>query len=85
MEKLKNMRIQKRLIRSFILTTAITGFSAVIAVIALLIISNRYTYALNNYVFSQGDIGKAMIMFTDVRNATRGVIGYDDAEILDYR
>lgn len=33
--------------------------------------------------FSQGDIGKAMTVFTDVRSATRGIIGYNDPDLVD--
>ncbi len=82
MPKLNEMRIQKRLTTGFIITTAITSIGAILGIIALIYISNRYTYALQNYGFSQGDIGKAMIMFTDTRSSTRGIIGYDDADLI---
>lgn len=82
MPKLNEMRIQKRLTTGFIITTAITSIGAILGIIALIFISNRYTYALQNYGFSQGDIGKAMIMFADTRSSTRGIIGYDDADLI---
>ena len=82
MPKLNEMRIQKRLSTGFIFTTAITSIGAVLAIIALLYISNRYTFALQNYGFSQGDIGKAMIMFADTRSSTRGIIGYDGEALV---
>ncbi len=82
MPKLNEMRIQKRLTTGFIITTAITSIGAILGIIALIFISNRYTYALQNYGFSQGDIGKAMIMFADTRSSTRGIIGYDDDDSL---
>ena len=82
MPKLNEMRIQKRLTTGFITTTAITSIGAILGIIALIFISNRYTYALQNYGFSQGDIGKAMIMFADTRSSTRGIIGYDDADLI---
>lgn len=82
MPKLNEMRIQKRLTTGFIITTAITSIGAILGIIALIYISNRYTYALQNYGFSQGDIGKAMIMFADTRSSTRGIIGYDDADLI---
>lgn len=82
MPKLNEMRIQKRLTTGFIITTAITSIGAILGIIALIFISNRYTYALQNYGFSQGDIGKAMIMFADTRSSTRGIIGYDDDDLI---
>ena len=81
MPKLNEMHIQKRLTTGFTFTTAITSIGAIVGIIALLFISNRYTYALQNYGFSQGDIGKAMIMFADTRSNTRGIIGYDDEDL----
>ena len=82
MPKLNEMRIQKRLTTGFIITTAITSIGAILGIIALIFISNRYTYALQNYGFSQGDIGKAMIMYADTRSSTRGIISYDDADLI---
>ena len=73
MPKLNEMHIQKRLTTGFTFTTAITSIGAIVGIIALLFISNRYTYALQNYGFSQGDIGKAMIMF-EIHEATHVVL-----------
>lgn len=49
----------------------------------MIVTMNRYQHALTNYGFSQGDIGKAMTVFTDVRSATRGIIGYNDPDLVD--
>lgn len=54
----------------------------VIGAIMMLIISTQYKHALTNYGFSQGDIGKAMIVFADARSAARGVIGYNDTDMI---
>lgn len=78
----RNERIEKRLVKSFAVVTILTAVAAVIGLIALLVTSNRYAYALQNYGFSQGDIGKMMVTFADTRSATRAVIGYTDAEIV---
>ena len=69
------MRIEKRLISSFRITTLITSVTAIAAILVLLIISNRYTYALQYFGFAQGDIGRAMILFTDIRGDTRAIVG----------
>lgn len=81
-KKLEAFRIERRLSGGFFITTAITSIGAVIGVIALLIISNRYTYALQYYGFAQGDIGKAVIAFSEARSATRGIIGYVDENTI---
>lgn len=78
----KKERIEKRLVNSFAIVTILTAIAAVIGLIALLVTANRYSYALKNYGFSQGDIGKMMTTFADTRSATRAVIGYTDAEIV---
>lgn len=80
MKKLNEMRIEKRLTTGFRITTIITSIAAIAAVIVLLIISNRYTYALRYYGFPQGDIGRAMILFTDSRSDTRAIVGYDNQD-----
>ena len=77
MKKLNEMRIEKRLTTGFRITTMITSIAAIAAIIVLLIISSRYTYALRYYGFPQGDIGRAMILFTDSRSDTRAIVGYD--------
>ena len=83
MKKLNEMRIEKRLTTGFRITTMITSIAAIAAVIVLLIISSRYTYALRYYGFPQGDIGRAMILFTDSRSDTRAIVGYDNQDEID--
>lgn len=78
----KEMRIKKRLTAGFTLVTAITSIAAIVGLAATLIISSQYSDALVNYGFSQGDIGKALTVFTELRSTTRGIIGYTDADII---
>lgn len=40
-------------------------------------------YALKNYGFSQGDIGKMMITFADTRSYLRAAIGYQDENLVN--
>lgn len=63
--------------------STITAAAALLGLIAMIVISNRYDYALENYGFAQGDIGKAMFEFADVRSSLRAAIGYDDADAID--
>ncbi len=79
----KEERIEKRLQKSFVIVTMMAAVAAIIALVALLILSNRYTYALDQYGFSQGDIGNAMAAFADTRSSTRAVIAYADEEFVN--
>lgn len=79
----KDERIEKKLTKSFLTVSLITAISAVLGLIALIVVANRYSYALTNYGFAQGDIGKAMFEFADVRSSLRAAIGYDDADAIE--
>ncbi len=74
--------IEKKLTKSFFKVASITASVAILGLIALVVISNRYSYALKNYGFAQGDIGKAMFEFADVRSSLRAAIGYDEADAI---
>lgn len=79
----KKENIEKKLTHSFFKISAITALAAVFGLIALVVISNRYSYALHNFGFAQGDIGKAMFEFADVRSSLRAAIGYEDQQAID--
>lgn len=83
MLKFEKMRIKKRLTTGFVMVSLITAVSALVAIIAMVVIANRYSYALTNYGFAQGDIGKAMVVFADARSSTRAVISYTDSDIIN--
>lgn len=78
----KDEKIEKKLTKSFLMVSLITAVSAVLGLIALIVVSNRYSYALKNYGFAQGDIGKAMFEFADIRSSLRATIGYDDEDAI---
>ena len=79
-EKLQNMRIQKRLRTSSLITLALTGVATLIAMIVLVTMIVRYNYTLTYYAFPQGDIALAMNEYAEVRSATRAIIGYDSED-----
>lgn len=79
----ENLRIKERLTKAFVMVAAITAIGAVVGLAAMLIMSNRYSSALVNYGFSQGDIGKTMITFANTRSATRAIIGFDEQDLVD--
>lgn len=65
------------------MVTGIATIAAILGIIAMLAASSRYEYAMENYGFSQGDIGKAMVTFSETRSALRAVVGYDDEDMID--
>ena len=81
-KKWKMMNIQTRLKKGFRFTTILTALAGVLAIIVLGIMSTQYSDALKYYGFSQGDIGKSMVAFTETRSCTRGLIGYTDPDVL---
>lgn len=62
-DKNQRVNIEKKLTASIFRVSLITAGAAVLGIIALIIISARYSYALHNFGFAQGDIGKAMFEF----------------------
>lgn len=44
--------------------------------IAIFAMSSLYEHGMSNYGFSQGDIGKAMVTFSEARSSLRAVISY---------
>ena len=75
--------IRERLNQAFTRVSAIASIGAVLGIIAMIILTQRYSYALKHYGFSQGDIGKALVTFADTRSSVRGIIGYDDESVTD--
>lgn len=78
----ENLKIRKRLGKAFRIIVTSCSIAAVLGVVMLIVTMTLYKNALNNYGFSQGDIGKAMVAFTDTRSATRAIIGYDDDSLI---
>lgn len=82
-EKMKQMRIEKRLTSSSIITVGLTAIAAVIATIALFWVGYTYNDILTYNAFPQGDIGLSMMELADIRSCTRGAIGYSDPELIE--
>lgn len=83
LKNLSKLKIEKRLSKSFTLVSLIASIAAVIGLIALIITTTQYSSALKNYGFAQGDIGKALVTFADTRAATRGIIAYQQKDLID--
>lgn len=83
MNKLNNMRIKEKLVRSYFYVILITGIAALVGVVAMVIMTTQYNNVLNKNGFSQGDIGKTMTTFAETRSSLRAVIGYDKASDIE--
>ena len=79
----KKESIEKKLTNSFFKVAAIAAIAAVLGLAAMIFLSVRYSYALTNFGFAQGDIGRAMFDFADIRSSLRAAIGYDDQEAVN--
>lgn len=68
--------IRKRQNKGFSLITIVCCIALVLCDIAIFAMSSQYEHAMSNYGFSQGDIGKAMVTFSEARSSLRAVISY---------
>ncbi len=79
----KDLKINERLKKSFTMVALIASIAGAVGAIMMVVVMTQYKSALTNYGFSQGDIGKAMIVFADARSATRGIVGYDSEDLVN--
>lgn len=82
MKKGYELKIRERSSKSYLQVIFIASISAIVGIIALLVMTRTYNNALNNYGFSQGDIGKAMTAFSGARSEVRAAVGYTDEDII---
>ncbi len=78
----KKQRVKDRLMSRFNFVINLTSISAILALVAMIIVGIRYNNALSNYGFVQGDIGKAMVTLSETRSALRASIGYVDSSSI---
>ncbi len=74
----KKAGIKQQVTKAITQVSMILSAAAVLAVIILFVMSQRYEHALKYYGFSQGDIGHAMTAFAEARSSLRAAIGYDE-------
>lgn len=73
------MNIAKKLIISFVSIGIIGAIASVVAALMLSTVSSQYEYALINYGFSQGTIGKALVVTANGLRYARDVVNCTDA------
>ena len=79
----KGMRIEARLRKVFNLIIIIASIGSVIGVIALVAVLGQFKHAMNNYALPQGDIALFMNEYAECRSNMRGIIGYEDQDLID--
>ena len=79
----KGLRIEKRLKRAFNIISIISAIASFIGLIAIVIVTSNYKNAMKNYALPQGDIALFMNEYAECRSNTRGIIGYEDPEVID--
>lgn len=74
---MKSRKIQQKLLSTCLLIAIITSLSGVVSFTLMSRLDKEYSKAIEEYGFSQGYIGRAMILIADNRRAVRDVVNYD--------
>jgi len=80
---LKNMKIGKKLILTFVLVSTISSFAGIVGLIEMTNMNDSYSNALTDYGFSQGDIGLFHAEFNDSRAIIREILFSTDTETMN--
>ena len=79
----RGVRIEKRLKKAFNLTSIISIIASLVGLIAIIVVTVSFKNAMNNYALPQGDIALFMNEYAECRSNMRGIIGYDDQNLID--
>ena len=75
----KNMTVKNRLIAAFVIVTLIACVSGVVGVCVLKRTDTKYSEAITNYGYAQGDIGRVLTALSDSRGELRSVATASDS------
>ena len=79
----KGLRIQARLRKAFNAIIVIASIGSVVGIISLMVVIGQFKNAMDNYALPQGDIALFMNEYAECRSNMRGIIGYEDQELID--
>ena len=79
----KGMKIEERLRKAFNMIIIIASIGSVVGLIAMITVTAHFKNAMNNYALPQGDIALFMNEYAECRSNMRGIIGYEDQELID--
>ena len=79
----KGMRIEERLRKAFNVIIVIASIGSVAGILSLAVVVNNFEKAIADYALPQGDIALFMNEYAECRSNTRGIIGYEDQNLID--
>ena len=79
----KGMRIEARLKKAFNMIIVIASIGSVVGLISLVVVIGQFKNAMENYALPQGDIALFMNEYAECRSNMRGIIGYEDQDLID--
>ena len=77
------MRIEERLRKAFNVIIVIASIGSVAGILSLMVVVNNFEKAIADYALPQGDIALFMNEYAECRSNTRGIIGYEDQDLID--
>ncbi len=82
MKNLRNIKVQKRMTISFSIVVGLSSVAAIVAVLLLLFVNYRYSKALENNGFIQGDVGYCATYLNEERILIRDVVMLTDQSVV---
>ena len=79
----KGLRIEERLKKAFNMIIVIASIGSVVGIIALVVVIGQFKHSMENYALPQGDIALFMNEYAECRSNMRGIIGYEDQDLID--
>ena len=79
----KGMRIEKRLKKAFNIVSIIAALVSLVGLVAIIVVTSNFRNAMDNYALPQGDIALFMNEYAECRSNMRGIIGYEDQDLID--
>ena len=79
----KGMKIEARLKKAFNMIIIIASIGSVVGILSLMIVVSNFEKAMENYALPQGDIALFMNEYAECRSNMRGIIGYEDQDLID--
>mgnify|MGYP003302002077 CR=1 FL=1 len=79
----KGMRIEARLKKAFNMIIVIASIGSVVGIISLMVVIGQFKHSMQNYALPQGDIALFMNEYAECRSNMRGIIGYEDQDLID--
>ena len=77
------MKIEDRLKRAFTVVILLASIGSIVGIISMIFVTKEFKYAMNNYALPQGDIALFMNEYAECRSNMRGIIGYDDQDLVN--